>query len=225
MEQNEAKMAVVDLNEVETLVTIFDKDPQCGWGLRGDPYLWNLLRAKVGSGVPPNTAEEFKATIEEVYKKTTGVSVSDTGHLSEDGNEEDFVSLFNEVGDGESCGWISRAKWRNEIIPILLKRFADECEPALRERWMRYQDGPKRRFGAYVAAFLRWVNLKWNDCIAEDLKPICFKEFSKDKGCFFDGKHNRIGRQEFGDLLEQYVKAKDEAMQDEWDEIEAHLND
>jgi len=210
------KMAVVDLNEVKTLVTIFDNNPECGWGARGDLYLWNLLRAKMGSCVPPRTAEGFSRVIEDIYEKITGVSVAESGHLSDDGREEDSVPLFKDVG-GESCGWVSRTKWREEIVPILAKRFKAECETALKERWMRYQDGVKHRFGASVVAFLLWVNRKGNECIGEDLKPICFKEITRGKGCFFDGKHNRMKRCVIGDLLARYVKARDEVMQEEQD--------
>ena len=213
-EQN--KMAVVDLNEVKTLMTIFDKEPECGWGLRGDAYLWNLLRAKMGSDVPPSTAEEFVRVIEDIYEKITGVSVSESGRLSDDGKEEDPVPFFKDVG-GESCGCVSRVKWRVEIIPVLVKRFKAECESALKDRWMTYQVGPKRRLGANVVAFLSWVNRKGNECVGEDLKPVCFKELVRSKGCFFDGKHNRMKKCVFGDLLAQYVKAKDEAMQEEQD--------
>ena len=219
MEQEVAKtqMAVVDLNEVKTLVTIFDNDPECGWGARGDLYLWNLLRAKMGSCVPPNTEVEFKRIIEDTYETITGVPVSETGRISGDGSAEDFAPFFKDVGDGESCGWVSRVKWREEIIPILVKRFKSKCESALKDRWMTYRVGPKRRLGANVVAFLRWVNRKGNECIGEDLKPVCFKELVRCKGCFFDGKHNRMKKCVFGDLLAQYVKAKDEAMQEEQD--------
>ena len=211
-EQN--KMAVVDLNEVKTLVTIFDKDPECGWGLRGDAYLWNLLRAKMGSCVPPNTAEGFCRLIEDIYEEITGASLSEPGRLSDDGREEDSVSFFKDVG-GESCGWVSRVKWREEIVPILVKRFRAECESALKDRWMTYQVGPKRRLGASVVSFLRWVNRKGNECIGEDLKPVCFMEVARGKGCFFDGKHNRMKKCAFGDLLERYVEAKDVVEQEE----------
>ena len=101
-EQN--KMAVVDLNEIKTIVTIFDKDPECGWGLRGDAYLWNLLQAKMGSCVPPSTAEGLCRLIEDIYEKITGVSVSESGRLSDDGKEEDPVSFFKDVG-GSSPTW------------------------------------------------------------------------------------------------------------------------
>ena len=206
-EQN--KMAVVDLNEVKTLVTIFDKDPECGWGVRGDAYLWNLLRAKMGCGVPPSTAEGLCRLIEDIYEKITGVSISESWRLSNDGREEDFIPFFKDVGECESCGWVSRVKWREEIVPILSKRFKAECESALKDRWMTYQFGPKRRLGAKVVDFLRWVNRKGNECIGEELKPVCFMEVARGKGCFFDGKHNRMKKCAFGDLLERYVKAKD----------------
>lgn len=215
MEQEMVKtqMAVVDLNEVRTLVTIFDEDPECGWGLRGDAYLWNLLRAKMGSCVPPSTAEGLCRLIEDIYEKITGVSVSESGRLSDDG-QGDSVSFFKDVG-GESCGWVSRVKWREEIIPALANRFKAVCETALKDRWMTYQVGPKRRLGSNVADFLRWVNRKGNECIGEDLKPVCFMEVARGKGCFFDGKHNRMKKCAFGDLLERYVKAKDVVEQEE----------
>ena len=173
------KIAVVYLNEVKTLVTIFDTAPDCGWGTRGDLYLWNLLRAKMGSCVPPSTEVEFKRIIEDTYETITGVSVSETGRLSGDGSAEDFVPFFKDVGDGESCGWVSRVKWREEIIPVLVKRFKAMCESALKDRWMTYRVGPKRRLGANVVAFLRWVNRKGNECIGEDLKTIRLKEITR----------------------------------------------
>lgn len=222
MEQEIVKtqMAVVDLNEVKTLATIFDNDPECGWGARGDLYLWNLLRAKMGSCVPPNTEVEFRRIIEDTYETITGASVSETGRLSGGGSAEDFVTFFKDVGDGESCGCVSRVKWREEIVPILVKRYKAECESALKDRWMTYQIGPKRRLGANVVAFLRWVNRKGNECVGEDLKPVCFKELVRSKGCFFDGKHNRMKKCVFGELIEQYVKAKHEVDEEERAELD-----
>lgn len=196
---------------------IFDKDPECGWGLRGDPYLWNLLRAKMGSGVPPKSVEEFKTMVEQIYEKTTGVSVSNTQQLSVAGEEEDFVPMFKDIGFGASAGWISRVTWRERIIPILIERFKAECKPVLDARWMTSQVGPKRRIGADVDKFLRWVNRSGAAGIADDRKPICFKEMAKGKGCFYDRKHDVVRKPLVDNLLEQYIKAKDEAMQEEQD--------
>lgn len=115
-------------DQAKKLERIFDAKPECGWGLRGDPYIWNLLRGNWASGVLPNTAEEFKSAIERFYEKITGMSVNDTRHLSPDGEECDFVPLFEKLGHGSSAGQVSRATWREQYIPLLVKRYMVEFD-------------------------------------------------------------------------------------------------
>lgn len=125
-------LAVDYHDQTAKIERIFNAKPECGWGLRGDPYLWNLLRGNWSSGTLPNTAEEFKAAIEHFYGQATGMSVYDTGHLAEENGEEgDFIPLFKKVGYGMSAGVVSRTRWRDQYIPLLVRRFKNECEPLM----------------------------------------------------------------------------------------------
>ena len=116
------------MNQIEKLERIFDAKPECGWGLRGDPYMWNLLRGNWSSGALPNSAEEFKAAIERFYERITGVSVNDARHLSCDGDECDSVPFFEKIGHGSSAGQVSRATWREQYIPLLVERYKVEFD-------------------------------------------------------------------------------------------------
>ena len=102
---------------------IFNKDPECGWALRGDIYLWNMFRAATRNWLDPDTtnADSLNDTLEkmirELYKKATRQEL--------EGRGVDCVDLFGEVGYGMSKGAIQREWWIEKAIPLLKKRLED----------------------------------------------------------------------------------------------------
>lgn len=72
-----------------TIQSIFDEDPEGGFPLRGDPYLWNILRARMHGWVDPSIAspdtkiedvhDELDKIVMDMYKKTTGKKLEGEG--------------------------------------------------------------------------------------------------------------------------------------------------
>ena len=83
---------------------IFTPEPD-QWGLRGDPFLWQLLKERyqaVELPYPPNVADL-------------------TGELPEPGKHY-YVDQFAKTHVGMSTGWISGDFWQATAIPLLMER-------------------------------------------------------------------------------------------------------
>lgn len=93
--------------------SIFDEPPEDLWGLRGDVYMWNLLRSACWN-YETMTVAEFDELASNVYSKATGHGLQGEG--------EDFVLLFFVVGYGMSKGYVSRKWWIDKGLPILRER-------------------------------------------------------------------------------------------------------
>ena len=102
---------------------IFNNDPECGWALRGDIYLWNMFRAATRNWIPPGVTstdgknKALEQMIRELYQKATGQVL--------EGRGVDSVELFGEVGYGMSKGAIQREWWIEKAMPLLKKRLED----------------------------------------------------------------------------------------------------
>lgn len=94
------------------LSSIFDEKPS-GWGLRGDPYLWEELKKEFKEVVLPKTEEEFLSLLREKYKSITNVSLDEDKHI--------YIERFS--NGGMSSGQISPAFWREDALPLLLERY------------------------------------------------------------------------------------------------------
>jgi len=107
---------------------IFDKDPECGFGLRGDVYMWNMLRAATRNNLIAGETDidglqaNLEKMVQELYSLTTGKKFSGKG--------EDKVPLFMKVGYGMSKGLCCREWWINKGLPLLkerLDRLVGDC--------------------------------------------------------------------------------------------------
>jgi len=97
--------------------TIFDEDPEDGFALRGDVYMWNMMRAATRNNLlsspdqKDNLQEELEAMVRHVYQTVTGQALVGKG--------EDLVPLFEKVGYGMSKGVCCREWWIETGLPRL----------------------------------------------------------------------------------------------------------
>ena len=100
--------------------TIFDEDPEVGFALRGDVYMWNMMRAATrnnllsGPEQKDKLQDELETMVKRVYKATTGQDLVGTGM--------DRVPLFEKVGYGMSKGICCREWWIEKGLPLLKRR-------------------------------------------------------------------------------------------------------
>ncbi len=99
---------------METIGDLF-RVPMSQWGLRGDPYLWEEMR-RVFKPVPlPDSADSLQAMIEAAFFVLTSHPIN---------TDEEFFIIDRFEGGGMSSGGICPPFWREEVIPLIIERFA-----------------------------------------------------------------------------------------------------
>ncbi|ALK33206.1 hypothetical protein Bpla01_64820 [Burkholderia plantarii] len=88
--------------------------PPARWGLRGDPYLWDALRARLAGTPLPESDEALDACIALAYAGLTGQPLA----LSEPVHVPAFAH------GGMSSGMVSPAFWTDVALPLLRQRLA-----------------------------------------------------------------------------------------------------
>ncbi|AYQ92268.1 hypothetical protein [Burkholderia gladioli] len=88
--------------------------PPAQWGLRGDPHLWEAMRAALRGQALPASAEALEASIAERYLDLTGQALDLPDRL--------HVPAF--AHGGMSSGMISPRFWRDTALPLLRARLA-----------------------------------------------------------------------------------------------------
>lgn len=92
---------------------IFGEKPRT-WGLRGDPFLWEHLRARY-AGVPlPFPSDRLEREILRTFAEFAGEPPS-SGKIY-------FVAEFAKKHVGMSTGGLSGDFWLNTAIPLLMER-------------------------------------------------------------------------------------------------------
>ena len=86
---------------------IFTPEPG-QWGLRGDPFLWRLLKEL------PYPPEALREDILRVFADLTGELPAPGKHY--------YVDQFAKTHVGMSTGWISGDFWQATAIPLLMDR-------------------------------------------------------------------------------------------------------
>ena len=92
---------------------LFDPEPQT-WGLRGDPYLWRALRARLaGQGIPASPSE-LASLLHQAFRELAGTDLASDPATS--------VYLEQYARGGMSSGMISLEAWRQRLMPMLVER-------------------------------------------------------------------------------------------------------
>jgi hypothetical protein len=102
------------MKKTQTMVILFEKTPG-GWGLRGDPYLWQAMQSHFEGTPLPASTQELTALVEEAFSSLTGHSLSETDPI--------FMESFSR--GGMSSGLVSPQFWKGTVIPLICERFED----------------------------------------------------------------------------------------------------
>ena len=103
-----------------TIDDLFLRDP-IRWGLRGDPHLWNEMRAALRGKPLPDDLGAANAVLLTTFKKIVGVELPNPGKAPDP--DKVYLKKFA-TGTGMSDGQVSLLFWRDTAMPILLDRFA-----------------------------------------------------------------------------------------------------
>ena len=102
------------MQTAKTLASLFEDVPM-RWGLRGDPHLWQEMKATLGDATYPATEEQFAALLEATYQHLTGTPLTDP----------DPVFVERHSHGGMSSGYVSPQFWADTAIPLLRARYRD----------------------------------------------------------------------------------------------------
>lgn len=97
------------------LSALFD-NPNLGWGLRGDPYLWKALEAHFSKTDMPESSQDLIREVGDAYQSITGQSL----------DCDDNVYVAELAHGGMSSGYVCPTYWRETAIPYLLRRFREQ---------------------------------------------------------------------------------------------------
>lgn len=97
----------------KSVALIFDPEPY-QWGLRGDPFLWQLLKKRYQAVELPYSPETLREDILSVFRSLTD-------ELPESG-KDCYVEQFAKTHVGMSTGWLCGDFWIGTAIPLLIER-------------------------------------------------------------------------------------------------------
>jgi hypothetical protein len=97
----------------EQVSDLFDPEPAT-WGLRGDPYLWQALRAHLAGRGVPASADELTDLLYEAFRELVGTDLASDPATS--------VHRHQYAHGGMSSGMISLDTWRLRLMPMLAER-------------------------------------------------------------------------------------------------------
>jgi hypothetical protein len=95
---------------------VFDPRPE-GWGLRGDPFLWDALRKEM-RGVIAATPDEIVAALRHAFRRRVGVDPNAR-------NTPAAVYCEQFAHGGMSSGHVDIPTWRDRLLPLLEERIAE----------------------------------------------------------------------------------------------------
>lgn len=97
-----------------TVDALFDP-PGGGWGLRGDPYLWDAMREALAGAPVPSDRDALLRLLQDAFRDLTDVDLTDP-----DAPETVFREEL--AHGGMSSGGVSVVTWRESLLPRLLAR-------------------------------------------------------------------------------------------------------
>ena len=120
------------MEETLKFASIFRKRPE-KWGLRGDPFLWELMEWKLKEVPLPNSVGEVKERITNEFAQITNVTYAGRIVNWELFEAQKWHYLVGPEGivqeryltflpsRGMSGGTIHVGTWRNKLLPLLLE--------------------------------------------------------------------------------------------------------
>ena len=102
------------MSQYQTIGELFEIAPK-QWNLRGDPHLWKEMQAYFSSVPLPSSAASLEEQFAQVFLTLTGQPLS--------GSEPFYTEKY--AHGGMSSGYISPAFWREQILSLLLARYAE----------------------------------------------------------------------------------------------------
>ncbi|EFC44251.1 predicted protein [Naegleria gruberi] len=98
----------------QTMANLFDSHVGYNWGLRGDPYFWEILQEHFSHIKQPLNSEQFLEQVSKIsMERCDGKDIL---------KSNDNLLVKDIPRGGMSGGFISYEFWQQEAIPELLKR-------------------------------------------------------------------------------------------------------
>ena len=95
------------------IASLFDPTP-IRWGLRGDPYLWDELRANFSAIPLPASAKALQDLLETAFEALTDTPIT---------TDKEILVIERLAHGGMSSGGVSLRFWRDTAIPLLINRY------------------------------------------------------------------------------------------------------
>jgi hypothetical protein len=92
---------------------LFEREPY-QWGMRGDPYVWREMRARLEGVAVPDRWWTLRALLAETFRDVVGVDL--------DTSQEEAVHRPELDHGGMSGGAVHLVTWRQRLLPILVDR-------------------------------------------------------------------------------------------------------
>lgn len=104
--------------------SLFEREP-VQFGLRGDVYLWRVLRARFADTPLPPSWFELRRLVLEAVREVLGESLDERASAGwHDSTAAVYVPAFD-PGHGMSAGTVHLPWWLHTGLPIILDRFQD----------------------------------------------------------------------------------------------------
>lgn len=98
--------------QTKTLHLLFEEN-LLGWGLRGDPHLWNKMKDFSQTVLLPPSEEELIGVLYQLFELLTGKPITTV--------EKFYVDKY--AHGGMSSGYIDGQHWQKQIFPALIEKF------------------------------------------------------------------------------------------------------
>ena len=99
---------------MKTISKLFENEP-AHWGLRGDPLLWEEMKAKLDPLIMPATPAELERILLSAFMELT--------ERTWDNRDPIFVARYDH--GGMSSGMVCPEFWRDTAIPLVVSRYAE----------------------------------------------------------------------------------------------------
>ena len=104
---------------MDEISLIFESKPY-GWGLRGDPYMWDELKLAFENQPCSLRPKEFNELLEKIFNEL----IEQRGKNATD----ESVEIDGFPKSGMSGGYISLTWWKETGLPLLKKRYRQMCK-------------------------------------------------------------------------------------------------